>query len=71
MCPPNFKHQSKVHVHVFSTKGEAKFWFEPQIEMVKNKGHNLLELHEIATMIEEHQHELVNAWKHHFGCKGH
>ena len=30
--------------------------------------HNLLQLNEITTLIEEHHHELVDAWKDHFGC---
>ncbi len=62
------REEARMHVHVLSAKGEAKFWLEPRIEMAKNQGYNLLQLHEIATLIEEHHHELVDAWKHHFGC---
>ena len=36
--------------------------------VLREKGHNLLQLNEITTLIEEHHHELVDAWKDHFGC---
>ncbi len=62
------REEARMHVHVLSAKGEAKFWLEPRIEMARNQGYNLLQLQEIATLIEEHHHELVDAWKHHFGC---
>lgn len=56
-----------MHVHVTSGKGEAKFWLEPKIELVKNQGYNLIQLNEIATLIEEHHHEFIDAWQYHFG----
>lgn len=56
-----------MHVHAASGKGEAKFWLEPQIEMVKNHGYNLSQLHEITNLIEEHRHEFIDSWQHYFG----
>ena len=50
------REEPRMHVHVVSGKGEAKLWLEPKIELVKNKGHNLLQLNEITTLIEEHHH---------------
>lgn len=48
------REEPRMHVHVTSGKGEAKFWLEPKIELVKNQGYNLIQLNEIATLIEEH-----------------
>lgn len=61
------REEPRMHVHVASGKGEAKFWLEPQIEMVKNHGYNLSQLHEITNLIEEHRHEFIDSWQHYFG----
>lgn len=60
------REEPRIHIHIVSGKGEAKFWFESRIEMARNQGYNLLQLHEIATLIEEHNNEFIDAWKHHF-----
>ena len=54
-------------MHVFSGDGEAKFWLEPELQLAKNHRYNRQQLEEIKSLIEEHYHELVNAWKKHFG----
>jgi len=30
------REESRMHVHVVSDEGEAKFWLEPEIELAKN-----------------------------------
>ncbi|HYR28699.1 MAG TPA: DUF4160 domain-containing protein, partial [Thermoanaerobaculia bacterium] len=32
------REESRMHVHVFSADGEAKFWLEPAIELAESKG---------------------------------
>jgi hypothetical protein len=32
------REESRMHVHVTHTDGEAKFWLEPQIELAMNQG---------------------------------
>jgi len=34
------REESRVHIHVAHTDGEAKFWLEPNIELALNKGLN-------------------------------
>jgi hypothetical protein len=61
------REESRMHVHIHCSNGEAKFWLEPEIELVKNFGLSRVQLREIEQIIEEHQDELKSAWKAHFG----
>jgi hypothetical protein len=49
------REQSRMHVHIHCSNGEAKFWLEPAIELVKNFGSSRIQLREIEQIIEEHQ----------------
>lgn len=55
-----------MHVHVYCGDGEAKFWLEPRIELVKNFRLSQNQLKEIEQIIEAHYNELKRAWKKHF-----
>ena len=57
--------EARMHVHVASADGEAKFWLEPAVELAFQKGLAAHTLTEIAGIIEEHRHELVDAWRRH------
>ncbi len=61
------REESRMHVHVISAEGEAKFWLEPELQLARNWRYNPRQLSEIASLIEEHYHELVSAWRQHFG----
>ncbi|MGP9764590.1 DUF4160 domain-containing protein [Halomonas sp. AOP13-D3-9] len=61
------REESRIHVHVVSGDGEAKFWLEPDLELAKNYGYNRQQLKEIESLVEDHRDELVSAWKQHFG----
>lgn len=61
------REETRMHVHVVSGEGEAKFWLEPEIELVKNYQFSRKQLNEIETLIEEHKNELISAWQQHFG----
>ena len=56
-----------MHVHIVSGDGEAKFWLEPEIELAKNYHYTRVQLKLVEKLIEERQHELISAWKEHFG----
>ena len=60
------REESRMHVHVISGDGEAKYWLEPQIELSKNSKYSVKQLSEIQTLVEEHEDELIAAWKQHF-----
>lgn len=55
-----------MHVHVLSGKGEAKFWLEPEVSLVKSHRYESEQLTEIKSIIENHHEELVSAWRRHF-----
>lgn len=59
--------ESRVHVHVVSLDGEAKFWVEPEIELAVNKGFKPHQVNELTQVINEHRHEICAHWKRHFG----
>ena len=60
------KEEERMHVHVISGEGEAKFWLNPEIELAKNHRFSRKQLKEIELLIEVHYDELVSAWQKHF-----
>lgn len=61
------REELRMHVHVISGDGEAKFWLEPELRLAQNYRYSRHQLREIQSLIEDHYHELVGAWQHHFG----
>ena len=60
------REESRMHVHIVSGDGEAKFWLEPDLELAKNYCYNRQQLKEIESLVEDHRDELISAWKQHF-----
>lgn len=60
------REELRMHVHVFSPDGEAKFWLEPEIELAVSKGLKSVELSELLRVVEERQDEIRNHWRRHF-----
>ncbi len=60
------REEKRMHVHVYCSDGEAKFWLEPQIELAKNYSLSRLQLKQIEEIIEEHYDEITNAWERYF-----
>jgi hypothetical protein len=61
------REEPRIHVHVFSPDGEAKYWLEPKIELAINKGIRPKDLKVIEAKIKQHEDEISKAWKKHFG----
>ena len=57
-----------MHIHVQGENGEAKFWIEPRIELAINYGFADIDLGRVRKLIEEHENDIRNAWRRHFGC---
>ena len=77
MSPTIFRHgpfrfyffsreEPRIHVHVHSPIGEAKFWLEPKVELAQNYGLNAQQIKAALKLIEEHKDEIRKAWKAHF-----
>ena len=61
------REEPRLHVHVQSSEGEAKFWLEPSIELAKSFGLAERDLASIHRLITEHEDEIRDAWNRHFG----
>ena len=61
------REESRIHIHVTSPDGEAKFWVTPEISLAKNFGFSQNQITELKKVIEEHKNDITNAWKEHFG----
>ncbi|MBN2291250.1 MAG: DUF4160 domain-containing protein [Pirellulales bacterium] len=60
------REEPRMHVHVVSGDGEAKYWLQPEIELAKNYRYSSKRLKEIQAIIEAHYNELIIAWQEHF-----
>ncbi len=60
------REETRLHVHVESADGEAKFWLEPEIDVAKNYRLGDKDLSRIRDLIIEHEQEIRDAWDTHF-----
>lgn len=58
--------ESRKHVHVQSSEGEAKLWIEPEVEVAKSYGLSDQDLNRILRLVTERQQEIRDAWEEHF-----
>jgi len=61
------REEERLHIHVESAEGEAKYWLEPNLELARNYGLSSQDLRRIEQLIEEHEQEIRDAWSRHFG----
>ena len=61
------REESRPHIHVYCSDGEAKFWLDPQVELARNYRLSKIQLREIDGIIEAHYDELKAAWNEYFG----
>jgi hypothetical protein len=55
------REESRPHVHATCSNGEAKYWLEPRIELIKNYHLSKTQLKE--SIIEVHYEEFRRAWQ--------
>ena len=60
------REEERMHVHVVSASGEAKFWLEPTISLGSYEGLRASQLKELQSIVEERRDEIKKAWKRHF-----
>ena len=62
----NSREETRMHVHVETADGNAKFWLEPLVAL--STFHNLSskELSRSEQIVRERQNEFINAWRRHF-----
>ena len=62
----NSREENRMHVHIQSADGEAKFWLEPIIALADNIELKSKELKKVQQVVEERRDEIIEAWKKHF-----
>jgi hypothetical protein len=60
------REEERMHVHIISADGEAKYWLEPQIELARNFKFSAAQLKQIEGVIEAHADEFKAAWQQFF-----
>jgi hypothetical protein len=58
--------ETRMHVHVLSSDGEAKFWIEPIVSLAHSKGLSEKELNTVQKIIQVRRNEIKRNWKKHF-----
>jgi hypothetical protein len=61
------REEKRIHIHVISQEGEAKFWIEPEIEIARSTGLNKQQINVLFNLIKQKENEIRNSWKEHFG----
>jgi hypothetical protein len=61
------REEPRVHVHVVSPDGEAKFWIEPTVSLAEHEGLSAKQLRRLQAIVEERQSDIRQAWRRHFG----
>ena len=60
------REEPRMHIHILSGDGEAKFWIEPEISLASNYGLTQKELRELEKIVQERQDEIERTWREHF-----
>ena len=55
-----------MHVHGVCEDGEAKFWLDPDVEIVKNHRLTEKQVSQLQAVVRERKNEISDAWRRHF-----
>ncbi len=58
--------EPRMHIHILSPDGEAKFWIEPVVALADYRGYSTKQITELKKVVEKHANEIEKAWKTHF-----
>lgn len=61
------REETRRHIHVSHTDGEAKFWLEPELELAMNQGLSQKQIADALNLVKLHREEILDAWNSHFG----
>ena len=59
------REESRIHIHVECSDGEAKYWLDPEIVLAKSYNLSQSQLRDIESIIEVHHAEFRSAWEKH------
>jgi hypothetical protein len=63
----NSREEPRLHVHVATADGTAKFWLEPIVALATSHGLKPKELKALERLIQERRDEFIANWRTHFG----
>ena len=61
------REESRPHIHVQHTMGQAKFWLEPHVTLAQNYGLGHRQVATAFRLVKEYEDEIRAAWQEHFG----
>jgi len=59
------REENRIHIHIVSPDGEAKFWLEPTISLVNYSGFSKKQLIYLQKTVERRKDEIIKKWKKH------
>ncbi len=59
------KEEDRIHIHVVSPDGEAKFWLEPIISLASYAGFSKKQLNFLQKTVEKRKNEIIKEWEKH------
>jgi hypothetical protein len=62
----NSREEQRMHIHVATADGTAKFWLEPIVALAAFYNLHTKDLQRIELFVREHQEDFINAWHTHF-----
>jgi hypothetical protein len=62
----NSREEPRIHVHVATSDGVAKFWLEPIVALADFYNLTTKDLRRIEEIIREREDEFKSAWRRHF-----
>jgi hypothetical protein len=60
------REEARPHVHVSCQDGEAKFWLEPTVSVVRNHGLSVTQLSQLKKVVEAKKDAILSSWQKHF-----
>ncbi len=58
--------EERMHVHITSPEGEAKFWLEPSVKLASFTGFSTRDLNLLQKIVEDRKDEIIRTWQSHF-----
>jgi hypothetical protein len=62
----NSREETRMHVHIATPDGTAKFWLEPIVALANFYNLRAKDLRRIEEIVKEHENEFKSAWRRHF-----
>ena len=60
------REETRMHVHITTPDGEAKFWIEPTVSLATSYNLTTKTLNRLQKLVGENKDEIKRGWKKHF-----